>query len=346
MINLFTLLALLLGCTALSVTTNKKFIQPNNENIVVEGAFFVEKSSERVIINRFSNEFLTDKKTFANSLKANTQSGVSISFSTNSAAVSVFFEERDDAQHRQKVFGIFKNGEFLKKVTGLEFTLENQNKNDFVEWKIVLPTFCGIHFKGIEIDGNSELKKIETKQKPVYVAIGNSITHGVGQNGASYLSYPFLLAQKKNWRLYNLAIGGSKISWPVAKLLENKKVDVITVLWGYNDWNSAFTIENEIKPYYKKLVSELRKAQPEAKIYCILPTTSKSTTPKNGTDSLEDIRNAEHDIIRGFQQKGDSKLFIINGKELTTVDDLNDNVHLNIDGAAEFAKELSKLIDL
>ncbi|MCF6332718.1 MAG: SGNH/GDSL hydrolase family protein [Draconibacterium sp.] len=346
MIKLYTLLVLLLGCSTLPAANGEKFIQPNNENIVVEGAFFVEKSSERVIINRFNNEFLTDEKTFANAVTANTQSGVSISFSTNSTAISVFFEERDDAQHRQKVFGIFKNGKFFKKVTGLEFTLENPDEKAFVEWKIVLPTFCGIHFKGIEIDGNSELKKIEPKQKPVYVAIGNSITHGVGQKGASYLSYPFLLAESKNWQLYNLAIGGSKISWPVAKLLTNKKVDVITILWGFNDWNSTFTIKNEIKPYYKKLVSELRKVQPEAKIYCILPTISKSTAPKYGSDSLEDIRIAERDVARKFQQKGDSKLFIINGKELTTFDDLTDGVHFSVDGAARFAKELNERVEL
>ncbi|MCF6357498.1 MAG: SGNH/GDSL hydrolase family protein, partial [Draconibacterium sp.] len=346
MIKLFTLFFVLISCSAIDMIEGKKFISPNNENIVVKGAFFVDKSDERLIINRFDNNFLSHKQTFANPVKANTQSGVSICFSTNSSNISLFFEERDDAQHRQKVFGIFKNGAFFKEIKGLEFTIENQDTDCFSDWRIVLPTFFGINFTGIKIDKNSELKKVEYEQKPVYVAIGNSITHGVGQKGASYLSYPFLLAERKNWELYNLAIGGSKISWPVARLLKNKKVDIITILWGYNDWNSAFTIENEIKPYYKKLISELRKVQPGAKIYCILPTTSKSTTPKNGSNSLEDIRNAESDVVRGFQQKGDTKLFIINGKELTTTADLNDNVHLSVNGTASFAKELEQKIDL
>ena len=182
----------------------------------------------------------------------------------------MYFEEREDAQHRQKVFGIFKNGEFFKEVKGTTFSFTNVEDNKYNQWEIVLPTFCGVDFTGIEIDGNSDLNKIKQEQKPVYVAIGNSITHGVGQNGAGFLTYPFLLAQNKNWVLYNLAVGGSKISWPVARLIENKKVDVITILWGYNDWNSTFTIENEIKPYYKKLITKLRKIQPDAKIYCIL----------------------------------------------------------------------------
>ncbi len=342
--KLLILFLVLIGCSTFANVEGTKFVRPDNKNIVFEGAFFIEKSNDKVILNRFDKAFLSNNETFANPVKANTQSGVSIIFSTNSSLVSLHFEKREDAQHRQEVFGIFKNGKFFKKITGLDFTLQSKNKGKFNEWKIVLPTFCGVNFKGVEIDSNAELKEVKRKQKPVYVAIGNSITHGVGQDGASYLSYPFLLAQQKNWQLYNLAVGGSKISWPVAQLLKNKKVDVISILWGYNDWNSSFTIDGEIKPYYKKLISELRKVQPDARIYCILPTTSKRTTSKKGNDSLDDIRNAEKEIIRSFQEKGDKNLFVINGKALTTISDLHDDVHFSVDGAAKFAKELGKKI--
>ncbi len=344
MTKLFIVLLFFLQSCNIVTAEEQKFIQPNNENIVIKGAFFVKKSSDKVIINRFDNEFLTHKKTFVNAIKANTQSGVTICFSTNSSTITMYFKERDDAQHRQKVFGILKNGEFFKEVKGTTFSFTNVEDNQYNQWEIVLPTFCGVYFTGIEIDGNSDLNKIEQEQKPVYVAIGNSITHGVGQNGAGFLTYPFLLAQNKNWVLYNLAVGGSKISWPVARLIENKKVDVITILWGYNDWNSTFTIENEIKPYYKKLITKLRKIQPDAKIYCILPTTSKRTSPKNGTDTLGDIRKAESEIVSELQKNGDKNLFIINGTKLTNLNDLNDDVHLSVDGAANFAKRLSKSI--
>ena len=340
---LFVILFFLESCNIVSAEESK-FIQPNNEDIIITGAFFIEKSSDKVIINRFNNEFLNHKETFAKAEKANTQSGVTICFSTNSSTITMYFEEREDAQHRQKVFGIYKNGKFFKEVKGTTFSFTNIEDNQYNQWKIVLPTFCGVDFTGIEIDENSDLKKFQKEQNPVYVAIGNSITHGVGQNGAGFLTYPFLLVQNKNWNLYNLAVGGSKISWPVAQLLKNKKVDIITILWGYNDWNSSFTIENEIKPYYKKLISELRRVQPDAKIYCILPTTSKKTTPKKGNDSLQDIRDAEMEIVKSIQQKGDSNLFIINGKELTTISDLNDDVHLSVSGAAKFAKELEHCI--
>ncbi len=322
----------------------KKFISPNNEQITFKGASFIEKSKQKVILSRHTKNFLEHPKTFMNAEKANTQSGVSVCFTSNSSEIKVFFEERDDSQSRQKVFGIFKDGKFYQQAKGLTFTVSNPKGKKTTNWEIILPSFTGVNFIGIEIDKNAELISVKNESKSVYVAIGNSITHGVGQGGAAYLSYPFLLAREKNWELYNLAVGGSKISWPIAHLLKNIDVDVITILWGYNDWNSTFTMENEIKPYYKKLLTELRGVQPKAKIYCILPTTSKRTSPKNGTDTLGDIRKAESEIVSGLQKNGDKNLFIINGAKLTDLNDLNDDVHLSVDGAANFTKRLSKSI--
>ncbi|MCD6354568.1 MAG: hypothetical protein J7L95_03375 [Prolixibacteraceae bacterium] len=342
--SLFILLILLIFLNE-SKAEKKRFISPDDHRISFNGALFIKKSAERVILSRHSADFLKNPETFTNAEKANTQSGVTISFASNSSEIIVHFEERKDAQHRQKVVGIFKNGKFYQQAKSLTFTIFNQGEKKIINWKIVLPSFCGVNFTGLEIDNGSNLQAVKSKHRPVYVAIGNSITHGVGQNGASYLTYPFLLAQQKNWQLYNLAVGGSKISWPVADLLKNIRVDFITILWGYNDWNSTFTIEKEIKPYYKKLLIELRKVQPKAKIYCILPTTSKRTVPKIGTDSLEDIRLAEKEVIVTQQLRGDSKLFIINGKEITGTEDLHDDVHFSIAGAANFAKQLNKYIN-
>ncbi len=345
MMSRILILVFLFGFVLMAKAEDRKFIKPNNQLIEFKGALFIQKSDQKVIISRHSKSMLEHPQTFMVAKKANTQSGVTICFSCNSSKIDVAFEKRNDADSRQNVFGVYKNGEFYKSINGLTFTIDNQEKKESNNWEIVLPTFSGVNFLGLKIDNKAKLFPVKKETKPVYVAIGNSITHGVGQKGAAYLSYPFLLAREKNWELYNLAVGGSKISWPVAQLLKDIKVDVITVLWGYNDWNSTFLIESEIKPYYKKLLLELRKVQPKAKIYCILPTTSKSLTPKNGSDSLDDIRDTEREIINKLQAKGDKNLFLIEGHKMTTVDDLNDAVHLSVDGAANFTKHLLKEIN-
>jgi len=176
---------------------------------------------------------------------------------------------------------------------------------------------------------------------PVYVAIGNSITHGTGQK-AGYETYPFIVSQKKGWDLYNVAVGGSKISWPVAKMLSDKHIDVITILWGYNDWNAGFTPKGEIIPRYSKLLKILAKDHPDAKIYCILPTATKATAPKRGNLTLDDIRNAEKQAAESLIKKGFSNIKIINGKEISDKSLLNDKVHFTVEGAKQFAENLLK----
>ena len=46
----------------------------------------------------------------------------------------------------------------------------------------------------------------------------NSVLIALGQDGASYLTDPYILSQKLNMELYNLGIGGSRIALPIAKM--------------------------------------------------------------------------------------------------------------------------------
>ncbi len=323
-----------------------KRIAPNNNKILYKGALFVKKDNDRAILSRHNSAFFKQTKTLVNPAKAYTQSGVSIVFRTNSKRFKASFEKRKDAIQRQLVFAIYRNGEFVTNTNKLSFTIENAVGADYIDWEIVLPSMYGMNFLGLEIDEGSKLKKFRKQKQAIYLAIGNSITHGTGQKGHARFSYPFLLSRANGWDMYNLAVGGSKISWPVADMTKNIKADIITILWGFNDWNSPLDLEKDIIPNYEKLLVELRKVQPKAKIYCILPTTSKKTEPNSGDDSLDDIRNAERAIAQNLQSSGDSKLFILEGQMMTTEDDLNDVVHFSVEGANRFYQKLAQLVNL
>ena len=285
-----------------------------------------------------------------NKKKANTQSGVSIAITTNSPEVVFNFSNRKDAQIRFAAFSVYKNGSFYKY---LSFKKEEEYKhlkllNDdtkMTEWRVYMPIFSGVDFRGIDIVEGSKYEVSKTAAPKVYAAIGNSITHGTGQK-ASNQTYSFLLAQARNWQYFNLGVGGSKISWPVAKMLKNKKLDVITILWGYNDWNAGYTIDGEIAPRYTKLVETLAKDHPKAKIYCITPTATKRIQPKRGNLSIDDIRQAEADIVKNLQENGYKNIYLIHGPEISDTSMLNDMVHFNIEGAAKFAKELENIVSL
>ena len=334
----------------ISTASGKKFIKPNNRQIKVTGAFFLKKSSKKVVINRFNAKTLDHPETFMNADNANTQSGVIISFVTNSPEIIFYFEKRDDAKIRFGSLGIFMDGELFAEIKlkkdepASPIVFKNPGGKQWAKWEIVLPPYYGMNFTGIEIDENCELKKTPETSRKMYVAIGNSITQGTGQK-ASYQTYPFLLAQKRNWELYNLGVGGSKISWPVARMLKGKKIDIITILWGYNDWNAGLTIENQIGPFYKKLLETLLKTHPETEIYCILPTVTTREKPKKGHLTLDEIRQAQAEIVNNLKAQGHHNLHLIHGEKITDIAGLKDKVHFSVEGAGSFAESLDRLIE-
>ncbi len=325
------------------------FIKPNDKALSIEGAFFLKKSSKKVVIDRINPSVFKNKETFMNPVKARTQTGVRISVYTDSDTVSFLFSKREQSEHRHSVFGVFKNDKLFKTFDvkpgddKTVFTVISDKKDEWNKWTIVLPPYYGVDFKGVDIFNKSRYKPVPKTRKPVYVAIGNSITHGTGQK-AGCETYPYILASKKNWSLYNVAVGGSKISWPVAGMLKNKKVDVITVLWGYNDWNAGFTPDEQIFSRYSELLELLVKHHPEAKIYCILPTATKSVKPKKGNFSLDDVKNAEKKAAESLIFKGYTNIKIIDGGKISDTTMLKDKVHFSAAGAKKFAGKLSKII--
>ena len=345
---------LLVALTA-TAQTNQTFISPNDSRIRIGGAFFTEKSDSVVLLNRHEKQIIDMPETEANPKNAFTQSDVTINFVSDSKQFKILFEPRKGTSHRNSVFGVYKNGKLFRQIrispqkdTVFDgITFENPDGKT-AHWKILLPPYYGVNFKGIEIDSGSRFSTVSRKNKPIYVAIGNSITQGTGQT-AGFQTYPWKLAQAKGWELYNLAVGGSKISWPFALELRGKKVDVITILWGYNDWNKGYTPKKQIIPRYTRLLDSLLKNHPGTKIYCITPTFTYRQQPKHGQISLNEIREAEAGVVKKFKAKGYNNLFLIRGEAITGPGNLKpkgskDVVHFTPKGATEFATALTKMI--
>lgn len=338
----------LLFCT-LAASAEKR-IAPDDRNVIVEGAIHKSCRDGRMTINRFSDEFWhrDGLNNFAPK-KAATQSGVRVVFKTDSRIVKPLFSAREDADLRQvtNFYGVFKNGAFVGNLPGNALVLESDG--GVTEWEIVLPIFYGVDFDGLIIDDNSKMFKVKRPARPVYVAIGDSITHGAGQEKCgSNMSYAFTVASENGYDLYNLAVGGSQISPAVAGEIEGIDVDIITVLWGYNDWNALKGDVEVIAERYAALLAELRRYQPQARIYCIMPTTSANESGMEGKKApgrpLGDVRDAERKVVNDAIAAGDKNLHIIEGSEISAVEDLKGVVHFNNDGAVRFGKALAKLI--
>lgn len=327
-------------------------IAPDDKRIVVEGAMHLTCTDGRMTIDRFSSELWErpDLNNFSRP-KALTQSGVRICFRTNSRTVKPLFSDREGADLRKpsNFYGVYRNGEFVGAMPGEELVLESSGKG-VVEWEIVLPIYYGVDFEGLILDDGAKLSDVKRKKRPVYVAIGDSITHGAGQSKCgSEGSYPFVLASINGYYLYNLGVGGSQISPAVAQELTGAEADIITVLWGFNDWNGGTRGDiAEIARRYERLLTELRRAQPDARIYCILPTTAADESGTRGKrapgKSLGEVREAERGVVEKAIAQGDGKLFLIEGNKLSAVGDLKGNVHFDNAGAKRFGKALAEIV--
>ena len=352
--NLIILFISVLALTRL-YAQGKEFIKPDAKCITVDGAFFVNYSGGKLVINRHKPEIIDMKETEAHPRNAFAQSGVSVSFATDSRNIKVLMVARKETSLRFGIFGIYKNGKLVDSIkvfpknadnfTGISFSNPN---GGMAEWKVLFPTYFGVFLNGLELDIGSTCKAVKKQDMPVYVAIGNSITQGTGQ-AASYQTYAYRLAEKKAWQLYNLAVGGSKISWPFALELKDKKVDVMTILWGFNDWKKGYTPKREITPRYMKLLKILADDHPDAKIYCITPTYTNATTPKNGRVTIDEIREAEMKAVKKLKKKGYKNLYAINGPDISGPENLNpkrskDVVHFTVEGCETFAEKLSDII--
>lgn len=331
-----------------------------SSKLVVKGANYIDKSGEHLQWSRFSEEVLSlpSTQSMFNADKARTNSGVRLCFRTSSDKVRLTFMPQP-GDNRGASFAVNQNGQQTQtidynskeSIQPMLFEIENQHPGKITDFEVVMPSWANVALSTMELWGDQVLEELVDARQPVYLAIGNSITHGVGQGSASYLTYPYLVAKSLGYDYYNLAVGGAKVSQPIAEMSsELPKADVISILIGYNDliFNGK-SVEQYIAAY-STFLATIRKNHPLADIYCITLTYTTSEQSEKTGITPDDYRTALRNFIYHEQSKGDKRLFLIEGDKITSVKNLRadnpqDKVHFSIDGAELFAKELVKIID-
>lgn len=313
-------------------------ITPDNANLRYNGVLYSIVTEAEAELHRYSEDYLKHGMDGTVSLeKARTQPGISISFKSNSPVLKLKFAELENSDIRKRRFSVFKDGILAyDHISDLEFILANPAK-DTAEWEVYLPYFSGVKFLGLELSREYELYKLPVEDKAQYIAIGNSITHGVGQSG-TLDTYPFLVANSLGFRHINLATGGSRISTEILRNFSEISPQLITILWGYNDVNQENALE-DVLPVYDSLVNELCSRFPQADIYCILQTyTTTVVGRKNENNRIDSLRSWTRSSVENLQLTY-SNLYYIDGEDyVRSEDDLKDRVHLNVEGARKLAE--------
>ena len=316
-------------------------IPPTNSNLIFEGVNDVDVSESKATLYRFKKEYALDEVSgYYLQKRAGATSGVKLRFKTNSPKIKAFFQENTSISDDLfwHTFDVFKNGEYQFDSQGWEIEMENPSQ-EMAEWSITLPTFSNAEFLKLEIINGFSLSAI-SKNKPVYIAIGNSITHGMGINTYSTrLTYPYILADSLGYELYNWGIGGSKIyDGILSNFSTGLEPDLVSILWGYNDVHysgSDAYLANNSFPQYETILTTLLNDYPNACVLAILPTYT--TNPTNTTArTIDSLKNGQLEIIQQLQESY-SNLYYLNGNDYTDASGLNDDVHLNQSGNQSLA---------
>jgi len=329
-----------------------KTVPLDNKNIHVLGAAYVFRTPGKLFYQRFSIEAMSapDEVRMFKTETASTTSGIMLQFKTNSLFIHLTFKH-EPGKNEMGSFRILKDGtelkivEFAQNTDTVDIQLDALPSGKEAVYEIILPSFSNFSLTKLEISDNSKLASYQPAKKKVYIGFGDSITHGRGQGGASYLTYPFLLAQKLNMDMYNESIGGAKVSIPVAEMSKDlPQADVITNLIGYNDFNGAAHTLERFEKDYRQFLTILRKNQPKAKIFCITLLYTKKSENPNTHLTPDDFRRVIEKIVTEYQA-ADKSLYLIKGDEITSAENLHpgaktDAVHLTIKGASLFANAL------
>lgn len=270
--------------------------------------------------------------------KARSTAGVSIEWMTDSPWVELQF-----SAGRALPFGVYQNGTF----TGLAqsdkeglLKLQSNDPGTPVNFRLAFPNFSNPIFQGIEIDSNARLFEDPQPRSKVFVAVGDSITHGRGQD-VSHQTWAWQVAEALDMELYNAAVGGSNANvFQIAPVETLPRVDLVSILWGYNDWvNRGKTIE-EYSRDMNDAIDAIRRAHPEAVIAVMrmLNTRTEISKKTGDTYTASQFREAASELVKARQEAGDPNIFIIRSDEMTNLEgDLNDSVHLSPEGASKLA---------
>jgi lysophospholipase L1-like esterase len=333
----------------------EKSLYPLTDLFAVSGALYTKMNGEYLEFRRFPEEFAKIKASHLgfNLKKAETSSGVCLHFKSNSEHISLQFVTIPDDENRDSDFALHvdnlmdKTWSFSKK-DDININIINPS-GKWQSYRLILPSLSNPMLKSIKIDNNATLKADNSKKKKKYLAIGDSITHGVGQDSKSYKTYAFKLAQKLDLELYNLAVGGGKISPAISGIIKDfKNIGMITLLIGYNDWQHQGKTLEEFANSYNDFLNETRAAFPHVKIFCISLLYSNTEKSKKSGLKADTYRILLEQIINQRRKNSDKNIHFIAGDSISSKNNLRPNssdpVHLGIQGAEMLACELFKKI--
>lgn len=331
-------------------------VELDHPGLHYQGIRYLDVKSDLVRFSRFEPGLLKLGKPQLgfNPVKARNTTGGVIAFRTDSPSVQLKFRPTADL-NRGSEFAAFIDGQFTQSYRfsrneqEMEIRLESARGGNSHLWELTLPSFSNPELVGFELEKGAELEPPHVSGRKVYVALGDSITHGTGQGSATHLTWPFILSRKLGYTLYNLAVGGSGVSLAAAQALADfESIDLITVLIGYNDWNGEGNSVDEFRSEYVQMMAAIRENHPDTPVYYISPLFTWREASKTSGLPIDEFRQVVRQLAEEWSA-GDPNIHFIAGESVSSAKNLQprgakDVVHLTADGAALLAEALYPIV--
>lgn len=338
---------------AISGTTQGESIRPDDDHIEYRGVVYPKVTPKSAELLRFSSTLLDRAKPNTHGFnpdKAKSTTGVSMVFATDSPGVTLNFLNGKRAE-----FAVYQDGEYdatQRLDSNGKLTVKSNRAGKVVQYRIAFPTFQNPIFTGMEIDEAHELAAPSPPRERVMVVLGDSITHGRGQT-VSHQTWGWIAAETMQMEFYNIAVGGSNANrWQPESIAALPNVDLVAILWGYNDWVNRGKSVEQFEDDMRDAVNVIRNKHPNAEIAILrmLQTKTKSSKRTGNQYTADDFRNATDAFVAAQRTQGDRHLHIVASGDMTNTNtDLHDQVHLSISGASKLGKalatELEQLIE-
>ena len=325
----------------------------DNPYLLVSGSNYTSRTKDSIHFQRFSDNILSLPKaeSMLNEVKAHTTTGIVLSFKTASPTLRIQFTVMA-GENRGHNFAVYQDSVYtdelsFSKTDGPDLVMDiaSQNTGSEVLYEISMPNWSITALSGLILEQGYDLSVLAKPDKPLYVAYGNSITHGTGQSG-THKTYPFLLSGDLDYELFSLAVGGAKTSVSVAEMLRDDfdHIDIMTMLIGYNDYNGEGIDTTEYRSRYMQFLRTFREVHDTTLIYCLsLTYTTNIISAKSGIPA-DDFRAVVQHIVAELNAEGDENVFLIKGDSISSIVNLNGAVHFTEDGALLFSKDLGNTI--
>lgn len=276
--------------------------------------------------------------------RAATQAGVRLSFHSNTNNVSgkiVFYAARQNID-------LYVNGKFFKTAdfeTGSTFAFTNLPFGEHL-LELWLPQRGDFALQELELDANSSLTPYEDARER-WVTYGSSITH-CGEAESPSQTWPAIVARERNLNLTCLGYGGQcHLDPQIACMMRDLSAKYFSICAGINIYGNNSLNARTFSSNLIGFVQILREKHPVAPIALISPiySSNREVTANAVGWTLQDYRQAVHDVAQLLQQNGDDNIFYINGLDLFDEEFAHlmpDSLHPNAEGYKLMGKNFLK----